>query len=97
MFIIFERLNTGGMALNDMEIRNCLYRGGLNDLIKELCQLEEFKNSAGQSGLEKRMADRTLILRYLAFYQMTYAKARKGLKAFFNEFFTTYRNPSPEK
>lgn len=97
MFIIFERLNTGGMALNDMEIRNCLYRGGLNDLIKELCQLEEFKNSAGQSGLEKRMADRTLILRYLAFYQMTYTKARKGLKAFFNEFFTTYRNPSPEK
>lgn len=97
MFIIFERLNTGGMALNDMEIRNCLYRGGLNDLIKELCQLEEFKNSAGQSGLDKRMADRTLILRYLAFYQMTYTKAKKGLKAFFNEFFTTYRNPTAEK
>ena len=31
MFLIFERLNTGGMALNDMEIRNCLYRGRLND------------------------------------------------------------------
>jgi uncharacterized protein with ParB-like and HNH nuclease domain len=97
MFIIFERLNTGGMALNDMEIRNCLYRGGLNDLLKELSQYEEFKNSAGQSGLDKRMADRTLILRYLAFYQMTYTKAKKGLKAFFNEFFTTYRNPTPEK
>lgn len=97
MFIIFERLNTGGMALNDMEIRNCLYRGGLNDLIKELSQFDDFKSSAGQSGLEKRMADRTLILRYLAFYQMTYTKARKGLKAFFNEFFTTYRNPTPEK
>ena len=34
MFIIFERLNTGGVPLNEMEIRNCLYRGKLNDLIK---------------------------------------------------------------
>lgn len=29
MFAIFERLNSGGTALNDMEIRNCLYRGSL--------------------------------------------------------------------
>jgi hypothetical protein len=77
MFIIVERLNTGGMALNDMEIRNCLYRGGLNDLIKELCQLDDFKSSAGQSGLEKRMADRTLILRYLAFYQNDIHKSQE--------------------
>ena len=32
-FIVFERLNTGGVKLNDMEIRNCLYRGPLNSLI----------------------------------------------------------------
>ncbi len=97
MFIIFERLNTGGMALNDMEIRNCLYRGGLNDLLKELAQNDDFRACVNQVGVEKRMADRTLVLRFLAFYQMTYTKARKGLKAFFNEFFTTYRNPPPEK
>lgn len=97
MFIIFERLNTGGMALNDMEIRNYLYRGGLNDLLKELSQYDDFKSCASQIGLEKRMADRTLILRFLAFYQMTYTKAKKGLKSFFNEFFTTYRNPTLEK
>lgn len=97
MFIIFERLNTGGMALNDMEIRNCLYRGGLNDLLKELSQNEDFRACVNQTGVDKRMADRTLVLRFLAFYQMTYTKARKGLKAYFNEFFTTYRNPPPEK
>ena len=43
------------------------------------------------------MADRTLVLRFLAFYQMTYLKATKGLKSFFNEFFDTYRNPSDDK
>ena len=97
MFLIFERLNTGGMALNDMEIRNCLYRGGLNDLMRELSQNQDFISAISQKGLEKRLSDRMLVLRFLAFYQMTYTKARKGLKAFFNEFFTTYRNPTPQK
>lgn len=97
MFIIFERLNTGGMTLNDMEIRNCLFRGNLNNLLKELCQNEDFLGSLNQTGLQKRMKDRMLVLRFLAFYQMTYSKARKGLKYFFNEFFDTYRNPTEIK
>ena len=97
MFLIFERLNTGGVVLNEMEIRNCLYRGRLNDLIKELAQLDEFKNCVNQKNIHRRMKDRALILRFLAFYQMTYSKAKKGLKAFFNEFCETYRNPKDEK
>lgn len=97
MFLIFERLNTGGLALNDMEIRNCLYRGELNNLVKRLAQRQEFSDAVHQKNLNRRMTDRTLVLRYLAFYQMTYTKAKKGLKAFINEFFETYRNPSPDK
>ncbi len=97
VFLMFERLNTGGIALNEMEIRNCLYRGKLNDLIKELAQFKEFKECIAQKNINKRMKDRLLVLRFLAFYQMTFTKARKGLKAFFNEFFETYRNPNEEK
>lgn len=97
MFIIFERLNTGGMALNDMEIRNCLFRGKLNDLIKELSGNQDFLACTNQRNLKRRMKDRILVLRFLAFYQMTYSKARKGLKSFFNEFLDTYRNPSDRK
>jgi len=97
MFLIFERLNTGGVALNDMEIRNCLYRGGLNDLIKELAATPDFQTALSQRGIQKRMLDRSLVLRFLAFYQLQYNKARKGLKAFLNEFFETYRNPKEEK
>lgn len=96
-FIIFERLNTGGMALNDMEIRNCLYRGTLNDLLKELAETDEFKTCVNQKGLDKRMHDRALILRYLAFYERTYHKAKKGLKLFFNEFLETYQRAPEEK
>jgi len=97
MFIIFERLNTGGVTLNDMEIRNCLYRGKLNDLLKELATDEDFLTCISQKHIDKRMSDRMLVLRFLAFYQMTYLKAKKGLKSFFNEFTDTYRNPSDEK
>jgi hypothetical protein len=97
MFLIFERLNTGGIALNDMEIRNCLYRGKLNDLVKELVADPNFVTAVNQKNLHKRMLDRTLVLRFLAFHQLTYTKARKGLKGFLNEFFDTYRNPNAAK
>ena len=96
-YLMFERLNTGGVALNEMEIRNCIYRGKLNDLIKELAQFKEFKESVNQKNIHKRMKDRTLVLRFLAFYQMTYSKARQGLKAFFNDFCDAYRNPSEKQ
>lgn len=33
---VFERLNTGGMTLNQQELRNSLYSGSFNDLIVEL-------------------------------------------------------------
>ncbi len=95
MFLIFERLNTGGVALADMEIRNCLYRGALNNLLKRLAQDDNFRKATNQKNLQLRMVDRSLVLRFLAFYQMTYMKARKGIKAFLNEFLQTYRN-APE-
>jgi len=97
MFVIFERLNTGGIRLNDMEIRNCLFRGRLNELIKRLAQDADFLSCVNQRNLATRMSDRTLVLRFLAFYERTYQKAKQGLKAFINEFFTTYRNPSDDK
>jgi len=31
LFTIFERINSGGMRLNEMEIRNCIYRGTLKN------------------------------------------------------------------
>lgn len=97
MFLIFERLNTGGVALNEMEIRNCLFPGSLNNLIKELAQSNEFKECVNQKNIHKRMKDRSLVLRFLAFYERTYFKATRGLKAFFNEFCETYRNTNEKK
>ena len=98
LFIIFERLNTGGIALNEMEIRNCIYRGPLNDLIKELARYPAFLECVDQSNINKRMYDRNLVLRFLAFYEKTYHKAQSGLKAFLNGFLQDfYKDPADKK
>ena len=83
---VFERLNTGGIALNEMEIRNCIYRGPLNNLIKVLARDQAFIDCVDQSNISKRMYDRNLVLRCLAFYERTYHKAKTGLKDFHKGF-----------
>jgi predicted RNA-binding protein with PUA-like domain len=96
-FMIFERLNTGGVVLNEMEIRNCLYSGSLNDLIRELAKSSEFLKCVNQNNLEKRMKDRGLILRFLAFLQMNHRNAKKGMKNFLNDFLDAYRYAGKDK
>ena len=96
-FLVFERLNTGGTKLNEMEIRNCIFRGPLNELIKELACNTDFVRCVNQGGLSKRMQDRGYVLRFLAFYERTHLKCTHGLKRFLNEFLETYRAASDKK
>lgn len=96
-FVVFERLNTGGTKLNEMEIRNCIFRGRLNDLIKELSENQDFIQCVHQKTLSKRMEDRNLVLRFLAFYERTHLRYDGRLKKFLNEFFETYQNASDVK
>ena len=35
---IFSRLNLGAVKLRDQEVRNCIYRGAFNDMLKEIAQ-----------------------------------------------------------
>jgi uncharacterized protein with ParB-like and HNH nuclease domain len=46
-FEIFERLNTGSISLNDQELRNCIYRGPFNNLLKEMSEEPDFTNLLG--------------------------------------------------
>ncbi|PDQ18741.1 hypothetical protein CN311_23160 [Mesorhizobium sanjuanii] len=95
-FSTFERINTGGMSLNEMEIRNCIYRGKLNTKLRELAANPDFHKAINMKNLSDRMLDRNLVLRFLAFDQIKYSQATAGIKAFLNRFFENYRNPSDE-
>jgi hypothetical protein len=71
-FEIFERLNTGSVSLNDQELRNCIYRGHYNLLLRELALDQEFMALMGLARPDKRMKDVELVLRFSAFYHQTY-------------------------
>ena len=96
-FEIFERLNVGAVKLNDQELRNCIYRGKYNDLIKELAEDRDFLFLLGLKEPHKRMYDRELVLHFLAFYNQTYLKYKPPMKQFLNREMENNRNISEEK
>ena len=83
-FEIFERLNTGAVSLNDQELRNCIYRGRFNELLKELSQDQDFRFILDLDQPEKRMKDVELVLRFAAFYHQSYLNYRPPIKKFLN-------------
>lgn len=66
-FNIFARINTGGMPLSAQELRHALIPGPAREFLGELAQLEAFKEATAYSIRDERMADREMILRFLAF------------------------------
>lgn len=65
---IFKRINTGGKALNNQEIRNCLANNRTRGFIRDLAASQSFLNATRRSVSPTRMADQELILRFIAFY-----------------------------
>lgn len=69
---IFKRINTGGKALNNQEIRNCLANARTREFLHSLSRSEEFLKATRGSISPIRMADEELILRFIAFYLIDY-------------------------
>ena len=65
---IFKRVNTGGVPLNSQEIRHALNQGKATRYLGELAGLPEFIEATGGKVKSKRMQDRELVNRFLAFY-----------------------------
>lgn len=78
VFNIFQRINTGGVQLNDQEIRQALYSGKGTDLIKRLAETEEFKEATQYAVKPERMLDREYALRFISFTELDYKKEYKG-------------------
>lgn len=96
-FEIFERLNSGSVTLNAQELRNCVFRGKFNEVLRDLSNNDDFGRILGTSRNSSRMLDAELVLRFLAFYERTYLNYKPGLKSFLNDFMDEYRNLSDAK
>lgn len=70
-FEVFERLNTGSAELTDQEVRNCVYRGSYNKLIKRLAEYPKFKELITLPETDqKSMKGVELVLRFLAYKEL---------------------------
>ncbi len=70
LFLIFERINTGGMQLNQQEIRNSIFQGPMNNLLMEMNNYEPWRNMFGQEEANARMRDVEMILRFFTLNEM---------------------------
>lgn len=104
---IFMRLNRGAVTLNYQELRNCMYRGNLNDAAKELCsENSDFLSILKQTKPHQRFLDVEFIIRYFAISDNigvdsngeVYLKDYKGkLVQFLNKYMDTHKDCSPEE
>ncbi|EEK0244298.1 DUF262 domain-containing protein, partial [Salmonella enterica subsp. enterica serovar Dublin] len=71
-FEVFERLNTGSASLSDQEVRNCVYRGSYNELLKKLAQYDKFVELISLPEQDaKSMKAVELVLRFLAYRELS--------------------------
>ncbi len=101
---IFERLNTGAIQLEAQELRNAVYRGKFNELIKNLATNEMFrklisvKEEDGQDDTKvKKMLDAELVLRFFALENGEINNMKKSFRDFLSEQLQKFNNISDDE
>lgn len=78
-FNIFTRINTLGSPLSNQEIRHAIYQGKSTKLLTRLADSTAFKAAVSPTpGMVRRMNDKELILRLLAFKIFGYKNYQKS-------------------
>jgi hypothetical protein len=102
---VFDRLNTGGVVLAAMELRNALFRGPFTELLRELSEDSTFRKLWGipsdKSALEanvlyQKMTDMELVLRFFAMANYKAFTDRTKFKGFLSDYMQR-RNEDYEK
>lgn len=89
IYMIFERLNAGGVNLQPQEIRVALYHGQLVQVLKSLNEERAWRELYGKKS--RRLKDMEMILRFFAFYYCS-DQYRSPMKDFLNRYMAENRN-----
>ena len=89
VYMIFERLNTGGVNLQPQEIRVALYHGELVGVLRQLNELRAWRNLYGKRS--RRLKDMELILRFFAFYYRA-GDYKSPMKEFLNTYMASNKD-----
>jgi uncharacterized protein with ParB-like and HNH nuclease domain len=88
IYVIFERLNTGGVNLQPQEIRVALYHGEFVQVLQDLNDFDAWRGLYGAKS--RRLKDMELILRFFAFLYYG-EKYESPMKLFLNRYMATNR------
>lgn len=98
LFQIFHRLNSGGNKLYNQEIRNCIYQGNFNSLLKKMARSNEWLQFASTT-IERvdkaRFNNEERILRFYAFND-DYNNYNGKLAVFLNNYMGLHKQLSEE-
>lgn len=85
IYHVFERLNTGGVNLNPMEVRQCVSYGPFVSTLKEMNNTPSWRKIIGKPKIDKRLRDVELVLRCLALTEC-HSNYEKPMKGFLNRY-----------
>ena len=89
LFTVFHRLNAGGLKLNNQEIRNCIYSGSFNQLLRDLDKLPNWRKfNQMEKGKNYRFVKQEIILRIFAF-----AEEMDNYTGLIGKFLNDYMHP----
>ena len=91
-YSIFRRINTGGLVLNNQEIRNALAQPRERLFLEKLTKNIDFINALGDQS--RRMVDQELVLRFIAFYDYDFIVSKTNIAAFLDEAIRKIANSS---
>ena len=89
IYLIFERLNSGGTILQPQEIRVALYNGSFVQVLNSLNDNPDWRTLYGRKS--SRLKDIELILRFFGLYFHA-GSYRAPMKAFLNRYMAANRN-----
>lgn len=83
-YILFKRLNTGGIELTPQEIRNAVYQGRAIETITEMAKDSVFMDFIGYRIPNRRKQREDFVSRFVAFYLLGYENYEPDLEHFIN-------------
>ena len=94
-YLIFERLNTNTVPLNDQEIRNATLFGGFNELLDKLVNQKNFLEMLHLKKPDDRLRHHELVLRFFA-AKYEFSEYSTPLKLFLSDYMRDNRKLSVE-
>ena len=96
-YILFKRLNTGGLELTSQEIRNAVFSGPVIDLVREMAKEPSFTQATDYRVPTWRHVDMDFVSRFIAFYWLGYEKYEPDLDSYINKSMADIRDNGSEE